>query len=54
MEEGDIVKLREDIKDVKKGTEGTIIYAYARGKVFVVEFPNGITETVEGSKLEKI
>lgn len=54
MEENDIVKLREDIQGLKKGTRGTIIYAYARGNVFEVEFPNGISKKVEGSKLEKV
>jgi len=54
MEEHNIVILVEDIPNVKSGTLGTIVYAYARNNMFEVEFVNGFTVTIKGDKVKVV
>ena len=46
MKELDVVKLKENYKDLEKGTQGTILLAYD-GKCFEVEFVDSDGDTID-------
>lgn len=46
MKELDIVILNKDFEDLKKGTEGTIVYEHNQG-FFEVEFFDNNNETID-------
>jgi len=58
MKEHDVVKLKEDFRDVKAGTMGTIVHCYVTAAIFEVEFPregkSNITYSLHGGMLEAI
>lgn len=38
MKEHDIVKLKEDFRDLTAGTHGTIVHCYVTAAIFEIEF----------------
>lgn len=58
MKEHDLVKLKEDFREVKAGTIGTIVHCYVTAKIFEIEFPreerSNITYSLHEGMLEAI